>query len=193
VAGGIVIDFKVQQGAGIILFLVLTACSTPPENAPFPPDESVAMSYGAPPPAAASQPPGAALPMITVVPGSLGDFQRNVGDRIYFDYDRAELSSAARDILRRQAAWLLRYPSVTLVVEGHCDERGTREYNLALGARRASAVMDYLMTMGVNAARLETVSYGKERPSCIGSAEVCWQENRRGISTIKGGAVMAGT
>jgi peptidoglycan-associated lipoprotein len=80
--------------------------------------------------------------MMTIVPGSLSDFQQNVEDRIYFDCDRAELSSGAQDTLRRQAVWLLRYPSVTPVIEGHCDERGTREYNLVLGARRASAVMD---------------------------------------------------
>jgi peptidoglycan-associated lipoprotein len=129
--------------------------------------------------------------MIPIVPGSLSDFQQNVGDCIYSDYDRAELSSTAQGSLRRQAARLQRYPSVTLVIEGHCDELGTREY--ALGTRRASAVMDYLMTLRVSAARVETVSYGKERPSCIGSAEACWQENRRGVSTIKAGAVTAGT
>jgi peptidoglycan-associated lipoprotein len=97
------------------------------------------------------------------------------------------------DTLRRQAAWLQRYPAVTLVIEGHADERGTREYNLALGARRAAAVMSYLVVTGISTARLETVSFGKERPVCTQSAEACWQQNRRGVSTIRTGAVAAGS
>lgn len=128
-----------------------------------------------------------------IVPGSLQDFRENVGDSILFDYDQSDLSPAAQDTLRRQVAWLQRFPSVTLIVEGHCDERGTREYNLALGARRASAVVSYLVTMGVSAGRLETVSYGKERPNCTESDEACWRQNRRGVSTIRAGTVAAGT
>ena len=105
-------------------------------------------------------------------------------DRVYFAYDKADLDEAALDALQKQAEWLNRLPAVVLVIEGHSDERGTREYNLALAARRATAVRIYLMTHGVSAARLETVSYGKERPSCIGSEETCWKLNRRAVSTV---------
>jgi peptidoglycan-associated lipoprotein len=121
-------------------------------------------------------------------PGSVADFQNNVGDRVLFGYDRYDLDDAARRVLDRQAEWLAKFPSVTLALEGHADERGTREYNLALGARRAASVKDYLMSKGVNSSRLETISYGKERPVCQESSESCWGQNRRGASVIKGGA-----
>ena len=113
----------------------------------------------------------------------------NVGDRIFFEYDKSDLTDAARTTLQKQAAWLQRFGAVTLAVEGHCDERGTREYNLALGARRAQAVKDYLASLGVSAARLDTISYGKERPVCVESNEACYAQNRRGVSTIKSGSV----
>ncbi len=122
-----------------------------------------------------------------IVPGSVRDFQANVGDRVRFGYNRSDLDSVAQETLRRQAAWLAKYPSVSLVIEGHCDERGTREYNIALGARRAQAARDYLSSAGVAGARLETLSYGKERPECAESNEACWAQNRRALSAIKGG------
>ena len=125
----------------------------------------------------------------TAVPGSSADFQQNVGDRVFFAYDKSDLDDRDRQTLQKQAAWLQRYPTVVLTLEGHCDERGTREYNLALGARRAQAVKDYLVSLGVSGARLETISYGKERPICVQSNEACWAQNRRGVSTIKSGAV----
>jgi peptidoglycan-associated lipoprotein len=124
----------------------------------------------------------------TIVPGSVRDFQINVGDRVLFDYDRADLDDTDRSTLQKQAAWLAKYPQVTLTIEGHCDERGTREYNIALGARRAQAVKEYLVSVGVNSSRLDTISYGKERPVCVESNESCWSQNRRGVSTIAGGA-----
>ena len=124
----------------------------------------------------------------TIVPGSARDFQINVGDRVLFDYDRADLDESDRATLQKQAAWLGKYPQVTLSIEGHCDERGTREHNIALGARRAEAVKEYLVSLGVNSSRLETISYGKERPVCVESSESCWSQNRRGVSSIKGGA-----
>ena len=99
------------------------------------------------------------------------------------------MDDRARATLQKQAAWLQRFGSVTLIVEGHCDERGTREYNLGLGARRAQAAKDYLTSLGVAGARLETISFGKERPVCVESTEACWSQNRRGVSTIKSGAV----
>lgn len=115
-------------------------------------------------------------------PGSAEDFRVNVGDRVFFAYDKFDLSADARRTLERQAAWLKQYAAARLTVEGHADERGTREYNLALGERRANAVKDYLVALGVPAARLTTVSYGKERPAVLGSNEAAWSQNRRGVS-----------
>jgi peptidoglycan-associated lipoprotein len=123
------------------------------------------------------------------IAGSAEDFRVNVGDRVLFAYDKSDLDDRDHQTLQKQAAWLQRYPTVTLVVEGHCDERGTREYNIALGARRAQSVKDYLVSLGVSAARLDTISYGKERPVCVDSNEACWAQNRRGVSVIKSGAV----
>lgn len=120
--------------------------------------------------------------------GSLADFQVNVGDRVYFDLDQYRLSSDAQEVLRRQAAWLESYPKVSIRVAGNCDERGTREYNLALGERRASIVKNYLVDLGVDPARIETVSYGKERPLAVGSDEAAWAQNRNGFTQILSGA-----
>ncbi|MFD2263628.1 peptidoglycan-associated lipoprotein Pal [Lacibacterium aquatile] len=124
----------------------------------------------------------AAQPAAGIKPGSLEDFRVNVGDRVFFGYDKIDLSADARRTLERQAAWLKQYGSVRVVVEGHADERGTREYNLALGERRANAQKDYLVALGIPAARLSTVSYGKERPAVLGSNEAAWSQNRRGVS-----------
>lgn len=118
-------------------------------------------------------------------PGSVEDFTDNVGDRVWFGFDSAELTDEARATLDHQAEWLKQYGSTSIVVEGHCDERGTREYNLALGQKRASAVKKYLTAAGVEASRVETVSYGKERPEATGSSEEAWAQNRRGVSVIK--------
>lgn len=124
----------------------------------------------------------------TIVPGSVMDFTQNVGDRVHFDLDRSDITAEGRGTLDKQAAWLARYPSVTISVEGHADERGTREYNIALGARRAASVKEYLVSKGVNSSRMETISYGKERPVCVESTEACWAQNRRGVSVITAGA-----
>ena len=107
-----------------------------------------------------------------------------VGSTVYFDYDQSSLTSEAQATLDRQAAFLKASPSFRLVIEGHCDERGTREYNLALGDRRASAVRDYLVAKGINASRLSTISYGKERPSVGGSNDTSYALNRRSVSRI---------
>lgn len=109
----------------------------------------------------------------------------SIGDTVVFDYDSSALSDDAKSTLSAQAAFLAANPTVTITVEGHCDERGTREYNLALGERRASAARDYLVTQGVNAARIKTISYGKERPSFIGSNPYAYSKNRRAVSIIK--------
>ena len=142
----------------------------------------------APPPA---PPPPVAQPApVTsrIMPGSAEDFRVNVGDTVHFEFDQYNVQEGDKAILGRQAAWLAKYPAVRVTVEGHADERGTREYNLALGARRANAVKEYLVSQGVSTARVETVSYGKERPICTQSDEACWAQNRRGVTTITAGA-----
>lgn len=112
-------------------------------------------------------------------------FVENVGDRVFFATDKYNLDSADRAILRSQAEWLQQNSEIRLMIEGHADERGTREYNIALGARRASAVRNYLVRQGVAPDRLETISYGKERPVSLCSSERCWSKNRRTVSTVR--------
>ncbi len=119
-----------------------------------------------------------------VRPGSPEDFLVNVGDRVFFGYDRYDLTAAARATLERQAQWLQRYPNRRLVIEGHADERGTREYNLALGERRADTVKNYLVAVGVSPSRLSTISYGKEQPAVLGATEAAWAQNRRGVTVV---------
>lgn len=123
------------------------------------------------------------------VPGSVEDFRVSVGDRVFFGYDSFDLTPEARQVLERQAAWLRQYPNVSALVAGNCDERGTREYNLALGARRAAAARDYLVSLGIAANRLETVSYGKERPLDPRANEEAWSVNRNSHTQIVSGAV----
>src|SRR5919109_1285366 len=119
-----------------------------------------------------------------VTPGSAEDFQQNVGDRVFFETDRYDLSAEAQSQLQKQAAWLAQYPAATVTVEGHCDERGTREYNLALGERRANAVRNYLIALGIDGNRVQTISYGKERPEVPGSEESAGAQNRRGVTVL---------
>lgn len=121
-------------------------------------------------------------------PGSQGDLVANVGDRVFFDYDRYDLSADAQATLQRQAAWLKQYSANNVTLEGHCDERGTREYNLALGDRRANAARDFLVSLGIDAARIKTISYGEERPECTESVESCWAKNRRSVTVVTQGA-----
>ena len=132
------------------------------------------------------QPPVSQAPL----PGSERDFVINVGDRVYFDFDKYSIRDDAAPILEAQAAWLKRFPAVQVRIEGNCDERGTREYNLALGARRANAVREYLVAHGVEAARVTTVSYGKEKPFDTGSGDTADQHNRNGHTALVSGARM---
>ncbi|NYZ15147.1 peptidoglycan-associated lipoprotein Pal [Azospirillum sp. RWY-5-1] len=120
----------------------------------------------------------------SIRPGSQEDLAVNVGDRVFFGYDQYNLSPEARGTLDRQAQWLQQYRNVTVTVEGHADERGTREYNLALGERRANSVKNYLVARGVGANRVKTISYGKERPAVVGSGEAAWAQNRRGVTVV---------
>ncbi len=142
-----------------------------------------------PGPAGPRAPGGPAGPIDTrAIPGSVQDFVINVGDFVYFDLDRYDIRSDAAPVLDAQAAWLRQYPAVKIRIEGNCDERGTREYNLALGARRANAVRDYLVSRGVAASRITTLSWGKERPIDPGSNEEAWARNRNGHTVIVEGA-----
>src|SRR5215471_10954541 len=117
-------------------------------------------------------------------PGSQQDLAANAGDRVFFAYDRSDISGEGQQILQRQADWLKRYGSVSVTIEGHCDERGTREYNLALGERRAQAVKNVLVALGTPAGRISTISYGKERPAIPHSDETSYAQNRRGVTTV---------
>jgi peptidoglycan-associated lipoprotein len=117
-------------------------------------------------------------------PGSQEDLLLNVGDRIFFAFDRSDLNADSRATLEKLASWMTAYQNVTITLEGHCDERGTREYNLALGERRADAARDYLIALGVDGGRLSTISYGKERPAVLGSNEESWAQNRRDVFVV---------
>jgi peptidoglycan-associated lipoprotein len=119
------------------------------------------------------------------VPGSQQDLVVNIGDRVFFGYDQYNLTSDAERILQAQANWLKQYPNVRVTIEGHADERGTREYNLALGERRANAVKNYLIAMGVEPSRINVISYGKERPAIVGSNPEAWAQNRRGVTVVE--------
>jgi len=120
------------------------------------------------------------------VAGSAQDFTVNVGDRVFFDLDSSVIRGDAQQTLNRQAQWLARYPNYSITVEGHSDERGTREYNLALGQRRAAAARDYLASRGVPVNRMRTVSYGKERPVAVCDNISCWSQNRRAVTVLNG-------
>ncbi len=152
----------------IAVAVLLTACASKKEQA-------AGTTTAAP---AAMAPSGPA-------PDSVEYFNQVVGNTVSFDYDSYDLRTDAQAILRGQAAWLNQNAARTVTVEGHCDERGTREYNLGLGERRGNAVKQYLTSLGVSAGRLKTISYGKERPICSSSDESCWAKNRRGVSAVQ--------
>jgi peptidoglycan-associated lipoprotein len=148
--------------------LLLAACSSPPPE---------------PPPPGPPGPPGGTGSR-NIVPGSQQDLEASAGDRIFFAFDRSDISPEARETLSRQADWLRRYPNVNVTIEGHCDERGTREYNLALGERRAQAAKNVLVASGIPASRISTISYGKERPAVVGSTEEAYAQNRRAVTVV---------
>ncbi len=119
-----------------------------------------------------------------IVSGSQEDLIVNVGDRVFFGYDSSDLDSDALELLQDQVAWLKQNSDVSVTIEGHCDERGTREYNLALGEKRAQAVKNYLIGLGINPDRVSTISYGKERPAVVGSNDGAWAQNRRSVTLV---------
>ena len=128
--------------------------------------------------------PDANNPNASAPPGSVQDFVVNVGDRVFFESDQSDLTPQARATLDKQVQWLQQYSQYSFTVEGHADERGTREYNLALGERRANAAKNYLVSLGVPAGNISTVSYGKERPKALGSTEQAWAQNRRAVTVL---------
>jgi peptidoglycan-associated lipoprotein len=148
---------------------LLAACESAPTD-------TGTKSTAATPPAAPAKP--------SIAPGSEQDFIANVGDRVFFDYDKFALRADAKATLDKQVAWLKKYPTYKLTVEGHADERGTREYNLALGERRANSVREYLAGNGLTKDRVKTISYGKERPVALGSNEAAWSQNRRSVTVL---------
>ncbi len=156
---------------------LVAACETAPES-----------SGGSQQAGGSSQSASASAPvaMAKIPMGSQEDLVVNVGDRVFFGFDQYDLNAEARATLEKQAAWLNKFPAVRITIEGHADERGTREYNLALGERRANSAKDYLVALGVNPARISTISFGKERPAALGHDEAAWAQNRRAVSVVGG-------
>jgi peptidoglycan-associated lipoprotein len=148
--------------AMLIAALALGACASKPEGA----DANAAAAAGA------------------ARPGSAQDFVVNVGDRVFFETDSSEITVQGRDTLDKQAQWLTRYGQYAFTIEGHADERGTREYNIALGARRAQATRDYLASRGISPQRMRTISFGKERPVAVCDNISCWSQNRRAVTVL---------
>jgi peptidoglycan-associated lipoprotein len=160
---------KLKLLGALALVAALAACS----------DDKAANTGSASGLGATSAPTGSAAP------GSEADLVANVGDRVYFDLAQNTLSSEAQATLDRQAAWLARYPQVTIQLAGNCDDRGTEEYNIALGNRRANAARDYLVAKGVSAERISTISYGKDRPAATGDDDQSWAQNRNAITAVR--------
>ena len=160
--------------------LALGACTRKtPEDLPLPGDQVPQGPYEG----VGTNPSGSGGVQGTAVPGSAADFRAvAISDRVFFDTDQYDIDAQDRAVLDSQVAWLRQYPNVRVTVEGHADERGTREYNIALGERRANAAKNYLVAAGIQPARLTTVSYGKERPAALGSDEQAWAQNRRAVT-----------
>ena len=172
----------------ILLFVFVVACSTTPKDTA---DSSGSGSLGEFNTASTTSEDEASTAADSttsdfsgIIRGSYEDLIVNVGDRVYFSYDSFDLDDDAKELLQHQAAWLKQYNKTSVIIEGHCDERGTREYNLALGEKRAQAVKNYLNSLGIGSSSLNTISYGKERPAVIGSTDAAWGQNRRSVTTV---------
>jgi peptidoglycan-associated lipoprotein len=162
-----------------VALISLAACSSDDEKAL----DTGANGMGANQLAGSDMGNGAA-PVNGVTPGTQQDLVVNVGDRVFFGYDESDISAEGKATLDRQATWLKQYPNVSVTIEGHADERGTREYNLALGERRANSTKSYLLSQGVAASRIQTVSYGKERPAVTDASPSGWAQNRRTVTVV---------
>ena len=173
----------------IAALVLIAACETVPEEMADADGGGAAAAPGAAGPQVAAGPaaPVVAPEEVPPTPGSVDEFVKLVGDRVFFGFDQIDLLPQAQRTLQSQAEWLLMYPAINIVIQGHADERGTREYNLALGERRANAVRNFLVALNVDASRISTVSYGKERPVALGSNVTAWALNRRAVSQIEGG------
>ncbi len=170
--------------------LGLAASAAACAHKPPPPPADTGMGGPPPPPPPSNYgPPGGGSVAGAPIPGSVRDFVVSAGDRVYFELNADTVSGEGRGVLDNQAQWLQRYPTVMVRIEGNCDERGTREYNLALGARRADGVKRYLVSRGISPARITTISYGKERPTDSGTGEDAYAHNRNAHTAITGGAV----
>lgn len=177
-----------QKGFNVLSIaaaILLAACSSTPKDT-----AGGVMTSGDVTASSSEMPPStgggmAGVDSGTIIPGSEQDLAVNVGDRVFFGYDQYDLNSESRATLEKQAQWLKTYPNVSLMIEGHCDERGTREYNLALGEKRANAVRNYLTALGIEGSRLQTISYGKERPAVMGSDDSSWAQNRRAVAVVQ--------
>ena len=163
----------------VLMVLFLAACSTTPKDDADSKGTGSSSSSDVSGDGAITETDGTG-----VVLGSQEDLIVNVGDRVFFDYDSSELDADAQELLQDQVAWLKQHSNVSVIIEGHCDERGTREYNLALGEKRAQSVKNYLISLGVSEARVSTISYGKERPAVVGSNDGAWAQNRRSVTIV---------
>ena len=167
--------------ASALLVFFLAACSTTPKDTA---DSSGSGSTTTSSDVSSSGETESTESASTIEPGSQEDLIVNVGDRVFFGYDSSELDTDAQELLQDQVAWLKQYSNVSVIIEGHCDERGTREYNLALGEKRAQSVKNYLISLGISADRVSTISYGKERPAVVGSNDGAWAQNRRSVTKV---------
>jgi peptidoglycan-associated lipoprotein len=158
-------NMKIVGALAAVALLAACSKSTPPETSAAPP-----MSNGG---------------TNSIVPGSQEDLVANVGDRVFYVLNSSSLSEEAQATLTKQSTWLAKYPSVTIQVAGNCDDRGTEEYNLALGNRRAKAARDFLVARGVSSSRITTISYGKDRPTALGDDDQAWAQNRNAITSVK--------
>ncbi len=169
---------------GALLVFFLAACSTTPKDTS---DSSGSGSSSSSSDVASSGSDASSessSDAASIEPGSQEDLIVNVGDRVFFGYDSSELDADAQELLQDQVAWLKQYSDVSVIIEGHCDERGTREYNLALGEKRAQSVKNYIISLGISSDRVSTISYGKERPAVVGSNDGAWAQNRRSVTTV---------
>jgi peptidoglycan-associated lipoprotein len=158
-------NMKIVGALAAVALLAACSKSTPPETS-------------APPPSSSGQ-------TSSIVPGSQEDLVANVGDRVFYEFNSSSLTDEAQATLTKQSNWLAKYPSVTVQVAGNTDDRGTEEYNLALGNRRANAARDFLVARGVSSSRISTISYGKDRPTALGDNEQAWAQNRNAITSVK--------
>jgi len=170
--------------AALGMVALLSACSSDSDTAAAAAGQGGASNLGMAN-AGGANGPGGGRGGANARPGSQEDLEANIGDRVYFVTDSSSVGADQRPVLERQAGWLQQYRQVTVVMEGHADERGTREYNLALGQRRANAARDVLVSQGVAGTRITTISYGKDRPAALGSDQQAWAQNRRAVTTVR--------